>query len=187
MTLSHRLINLPEAPGAADNRARMIDSPSLPGASRVFELPDLAATEALAASLAANAEKRDVIALSGGLGAGKTAFARGFIRARPGGQEVAEVPSPTFTLVQVYDLPGAPVWHFDLYRLARPEDAWELGLEEALVDAISLIEWPERLGSLLPETRLDIELSPGAQSEARRAKVTARGSWVARFAGLAHG
>ncbi len=165
----------------------MIDSPSLPVATRTFELPDLSATEALAASLAARAARRDVIALSGGLGAGKTAFARGFIRARPGGREVAEVPSPTFTLVQVYDLPEAPVWHFDLYRLAKPEDAWELGIEEALVDAISLIEWPDRLGSLLPEARLDIELSPGGHSDARRAMVTGCGSWAARLAGLSYG
>lgn len=164
----------------------MIDSPSLPVCSKVFDLPSLAATEALASALAARALVRDVIALSGGLGAGKTAFARGFIRARPGGQEVAEVPSPTFTLVQVYDLPGAPVWHFDLYRLARPDDAWELGIEEALVEAISLIEWPDRLGTLLPETRLDIELSPGARGEARRARLTGRGTWAERLESLAH-
>jgi len=73
--------------------------------------------------------------------------------------------------VQVYDL-APPVWHFDLYRLTRAEEAWELGLEEAFSDAISLIEWPERLGSLLPEARLDIELTLGATPEARTAALT---------------
>lgn len=165
----------------------MIDSPSLPTIVRTFDLTSLAATEALAGAVAARAEARDVIALAGTLGAGKTAFARGFIRARPGGEAVSEVPSPTFTLVQVYDLPGVPVWHFDLYRLTKPEDAWELGIEEALVDAISLIEWPDRLGALLPAVRLDIELAPGSENEARRARVSGYGNWAARLESLAYG
>ncbi len=97
-------------------------------------LPDLAATERLAAALAARAGAGDVVALWGGLGAGKTTFARAFIHARPGGSAVAEVPSPTFTLVQVYELGDVPVWHFDLYRLSNAEDAWELGIEEAFAD-----------------------------------------------------
>src|SRR5579863_5323493 len=93
----------------------------------VASLPrlDLSGTQAVAAWAAARARHRDVVALSGGLGAGKTEFARAFIHARPGGDAVTEVPSPTFTLVQVYDL-SPPVWHFDLYRLTRPDDAWEL-------------------------------------------------------------
>lgn len=159
----------------------MSDSHASPVFSQAFDLTSLTKTEGLAAAVARRAAAGDVIALSGGLGAGKTAFARGFIRARPGGDEVAEVPSPTFTLVQVYDLPGTPVWHFDLYRLARPEDAWELGLEEAMSDAISLIEWPERLGPLLPETRLHIELAPGAGAEARHARIAGHGSWAERM------
>lgn len=144
-------------------------------------LKDLAATEALAAVLARRARRRDVIALRGGLGMGKTAFARAFIRARPGGGDVAEVPSPTFTLVQVYDLPDVPVWHFDLYRLTNAEDAWELGIEEAFAEAISLIEWPERLGGLLPEERLDIELAPGDTPDGRRVTLAGLGEWGARL------
>jgi len=162
----------------------MIDSPSLPVARKTVDLPNLAATGALAAAVAGQAAARDVIALWGGLGVGKTAFARFFIRARPGGEAVTEVPSPTFTLVQTYELPDAAVWHFDLYRLSRPDDAWELGLEEALAEAILLIEWPERLGPLLPETRLDIELAPGAQSDARVVRLTGRGSWAGRLESL---
>lgn len=162
----------------------MINSPSLPAHRKTFELQSLAETEALAAAVAGRAVMQDVIALSGGLGAGKTSFARGFIRARPGGDAIAEVPSPTFTLVQVYELSGAPVWHFDLYRLTKPEEAWELGIEEAFAEAISLIEWPDRLGALLPAARLDIELSPGAQGDARRATMTGHGSWAVRLESL---
>ena len=147
-------------------------------------LPDLAATAGLAKALAARAVQRDVIALRGDLGLGKTTFARAFIQNRPGGDAVAEVPSPTFTLVQVYDLPDAPVWHFDLYRLTNAEDAWELGIEEAFGTGITLIEWPDRLGNLLPAERLDIELQPGAGADARRARLRAGGTWVKRLEGL---
>lgn len=150
--------------------------------SRAIALADLAATQRLAAALAARARPRDVIALAGGLGAGKTAFARAFIRARRGGEAVSEVPSPTFTLVQVYDLPDGPVWHFDLYRIEHEDEALELGLEEALAEAISLIEWPERLGRLLPRARLDVVLAAGDAPDARHATLTPHGDWAARIA-----
>jgi tRNA threonylcarbamoyl adenosine modification protein YjeE len=147
-------------------------------------LPDLAATAGLAKALAARAVLRDVIALRGDLGLGKTTFARAFIQARPGGESVAEVPSPTFTLVQVYDLPDVAVWHFDLYRLTNAEDAWELGIEEAFATGITLIEWPDRLGPLLPGERLDVELQAGADAGARRARLVGRGAWAKRLEGL---
>ena len=137
----------------------------------IFELPDEAATATFAARIAALARAGDVIALKGELGAGKTSFARAFIRARGGRDE--DVPSPTFTLAQAYDFPDATVWHFDCFRLREPEEAWELGIEDAFRDGISLIEWPERLGSLLPARRLEITLLPGAAPEARRAAVDA--------------
>ena len=143
-----------------------------------INLPDEKATEAFAARLAAVARRSDVIALHGELGAGKTCFARAFIRAR-GGDE--SVPSPTFTLVQTYDLPGGTVWHFDLYRLRAPEEAWELGIEDAFRDGISLIEWPERLGALLPARRLMIALDFGTTPSARRATLTANGDWLERL------
>src|ERR1700745_860603 len=101
----------------------------------VVDLPDETATAALAARTAAVALPTDIIALKGELGAGKTSFARSFIRAR-GTEE--EVPSPTFTLVQVYDVDPTAIWHFDLYRIRTPEDAWELGIEDAFVEGISL-------------------------------------------------
>lgn len=154
--------------------------------SRTIDLPDLAATERLAAALAARADRGDVLALVGGLGAGKTAFARAFIHARPGGDAIDDVPSPTFTLVQVYDLPDTPVWHLDLYRLDRPEDALELGIEDALAQAITLIEWPDRLGSLLPRDRLVVMLEPGPGETSRRATLVAHGARARRLlAGLA--
>ena len=159
----------------------MADSPAFLTAVKAVHLRNLAATEALAAAVAAQARVRDVVTLSGDLGAGKTAFARGFLRARPGGESIGEVPSPTFTLVQVYELAGVPVWHFDLYRLARAEDAWELGIEEAFSDAISLIEWPDRLGNLLPEDRLDVALAAGPTADSRRATLTGHGSWASRL------
>ncbi|HEX9465339.1 MAG TPA: tRNA (adenosine(37)-N6)-threonylcarbamoyltransferase complex ATPase subunit type 1 TsaE [Alphaproteobacteria bacterium] len=161
----------------------MTDSQA-PVAAASLALADLAATASLAARTAALARAGDVIALRGDLGAGKTAFARAFIRARPGGADVTEVPSPTFTLVQVYDLAPA-VWHFDLYRLTRADDVWELGFEEALADAILLIEWPDRLGSLLPAEHLDVELTPGSAPDSRDVRLIGTGDWVGRLDGLA--
>jgi tRNA threonylcarbamoyladenosine biosynthesis protein TsaE len=147
-----------------------------------INLPDEAATAVLAGRLARLAQPGDVIALQGELGAGKTYLARAFIRAR-GGDEA--VPSPTFTLVQTYDLPGGAVWHFDLYRLRAAEEAWELGIEDAFRDGISLIEWPERLGVLLPRRRLLVALDFAEAPAARRATLSGGGDWVARLAGLA--
>jgi tRNA threonylcarbamoyladenosine biosynthesis protein TsaE len=152
----------------------------------LVDLPDENATAAFAARVAAVARPGDVIALSGELGAGKTCFARAFIRARSGSGDAAEeVPSPTFTLVQTYDLPGGPVWHFDLYRLRNAEEAWELGIEDAFREGISLIEWPERLGSLLPAQRLGIAFEFGPTANARRAALSASAEWRARLASLA--
>ena len=147
----------------------------------VIDLPDEAATASLAARLAGLARAGDVIALKGELGVGKTTFARAFIAARGGGEEV---PSPTFTLVQIYELGDAAIWHFDCYRLRDPEEAWELGIEDAFRDGISLIEWPERLGPLLPARRLEIALAPGKSPTARRAVIDPGAGWEARLACL---
>ena len=129
-------------------------------------LPDEAATERLGAALAARLRPRDVVALVGGLGAGKTTLARAVLRAASG-QPALVVPSPTFTLVEVYDTPGGVFWHFDLYRLEQPEQVFELGWEEARTDGIALVEWAERLGPLLPHERLTVTLS--IEGEGRRA------------------
>ena len=158
-----------------------------------FELPDEAATARLAQSVAALARPGDVIALFGELGSGKTAFARAFINALPAPDGTTpaafeEVPSPTFTLLQTYERAPAPVWHFDLYRIKRPDEAWELGIEDAFADGVSLIEWPDRLGGLLPAEALRITLLPADTPAARRAEIAATAGWAARLAGVAdHG
>ena len=111
-----------------------------------------------AADLAPHLQAGTVLCLHGDLGMGKSVFARALIRALTE-KPALEVPSPTFTLVQTYDYPAGEIWHFDLYRLKDPDEVYELGWEEALVGAISIIEWPERLGYLLPAHRLDIHFS----------------------------
>jgi len=115
-----------------------------------MSLPDERATEALGATLAGRLRIGDVVGLKGDLGAGKTTLARAIIRAAAGDPELI-VPSPTFTLVEVYETPRGTFWHFDLYRLEAAEQVYELGWEEALAEGIALVEWPERLGRLLPK------------------------------------
>ncbi len=143
------------------------------------DLPDDAATQALGAVIAPLLRAGDVIALYGELGAGKTTFARALITKR--GYE-GDVPSPTFTLVQIYDLAPVAVWHFDLYRIDDSAEVIELGVEEAFADAISLIEWPERMEALLPPDRLDVVLTYLGDGESRRAVLVGHGSWRDRLA-----
>jgi len=147
-----------------------------PPATRTVPLPDEAATLSLGAALAEEARPGDVIALWGELGAGKTVLARGFIQAMLG--EV-EVTSPTFTLVQIYGEGASEIWHVDLYRIEAEAELAELGLEEAFERAVCLVEWPERLGALLPEDRLDVGLD-FVENGGRNALVTPRGDWSRR-------
>lgn len=148
--------------------------------SREIVLPDAAATLALGRRLGERLGAGDVVCLSGNLGAGKTTLARGAIEAWTGYPD--EVPSPTYTLVQTYEGEKGELWHVDLYRLQRPDDAWELGLEDAFVSAACLIEWPERLGAQLPRDRLDVELKP--EGEGRTAALTAHGAWRAKLGSI---
>jgi tRNA threonylcarbamoyladenosine biosynthesis protein TsaE len=144
---------------------------------RSIALPDAAATLALGRRVGGALGPGDVVCLSGGLGAGKTTLARGAIEAWTGRHE--EAPSPTYTLVQTYEGPRGELWHVDLYRLKRPDDAWELGLEDAFAAAACLIEWPERLEGRLPRDRLDIALTP--QGGGRSATLRGRGAWRTRL------
>lgn len=146
--------------------------------SVIVPLADLSATEALAGRLAALAEAGDIVGLAGALGAGKTAFARAFIHARFG---VTEVPSPTFTLVQIYENGGPPVWHFDLYRVESAEEIFELGIEDAFDSAICLVEWPEKMAAHSPGEWLELRLDPGQTENSRVAVFTAHGERPAQL------
>lgn len=129
-----------------------------------LDLPDLAATQALARRIAPHLRAGHVIALEGGLGAGKTTFARALVSALMG--QPTDVPSPTYTLVQTYEGPDFPIYHFDLYRLDDSADLDELGWEDTL-DGLALIEWPGKAGDRLPAWRMTISLE--IVGEGRRA------------------
>ncbi|MEP1144812.1 MAG: tRNA (adenosine(37)-N6)-threonylcarbamoyltransferase complex ATPase subunit type 1 TsaE [Henriciella sp.] len=142
-----------------------------------FDLPDLAATATLAEKLAPRLKRGDVIALHGGLGAGKTTFSRALISALLG--QATEVPSPTYTLVQTYDGPAFPIFHFDLYRLNSPDEVDELGWEDTQ-DGLALIEWPDRAAARLPTWRLDLTLE--ISGDIRIARLEPRGEdWQTRL------
>ncbi len=144
---------------------------------KMAALADEAATRALGAGLAPVLRQGDIVRLEGDLGAGKSTLARALIAAVTG---VKDAPSPTFTLVETYEGPDFPLWHFDLYRLENPADVWELGLEEALDAGVLLIEWPERIGGLLPEGALTVRLETAGAG--RRAHLDGDESWKARLA-----
>ena len=131
-------------------------------------LPAEADTAALGTRLARLARPGDCILLEGPIGAGKSCLARAFIQARLGRAE--DVPSPTFTLVQVYEAEDTEIWHADLYRLGHPDEVWELGLDQAFAQAICLIEWPDRLGAHLPPDALHLRLMP--EGDGRRAQLS---------------
>jgi len=119
-------------------------------------LADEAATDRLAMGLAPRLRAGDCLLLHGPVGAGKSHFARALIRARLGRAE--DVPSPTFTLVQVYQDGDTEIWHADLYRLSHPDEVQELGLSDAFATAICLVEWPDRLGPMTPQDAVHVRL-----------------------------
>jgi tRNA threonylcarbamoyladenosine biosynthesis protein TsaE len=141
-----------------------------------FRLDREADTERLGAAIARELKRREAVCLSGPLGAGKSSLARAMIRTLTG--EATEAPSPTFTLVQTYETKAFPLAHFDLYRLERPEEAAELGLDEALDEGAAVIEWPEKLGHHLPADRLDVVLR--IEGDRRRASLNPHGAWEGR-------
>ena len=114
---------------------------------KFFNLENEAQTVELAQKLAKITKQGDIWALNGTLGAGKTVFARAFIKEL---SDANEVPSPTFTLLQTYATPEFDIYHYDLYRLEKPTDVFELDVEEAFYSGVSLVEWPEKMGEFLP-------------------------------------
>lgn len=141
-----------------------------------MRLDDEAATARLGQAIAAGLQPGEAVCLSGPLGAGKSTLARALVRALTTPHE--DVPSPTFTLVQFYEGPRLRVAHFDLYRLSNPDEAYEIGLDEALVDGAAIIEWPERLEGQLPADRLDVEI--GLEETGRSVRIRPHGAWEGR-------
>jgi len=147
-----------------------------------LSLPDPEATTRLAQALAQQLGPGDVLLLEGQIGAGKTHFARALIQsllARP-----EDVPSPTFTLVQVYEAPGFEIWHADLYRLSHPDEALELGLADAFETALCLVEWPRKLGADRPKKALTLQFSVYSDDSRSVEFLSDSDTWRARLRGL---
>lgn len=145
-----------------------------------FTLDGIEATRALGRRLAALLCPGETVLLHGDLGAGKTTLARAIIYELCG---VEDAPSPTYTLVQTYDTESGDILvHADLYRIEAAQELDELGLDEAFDEAITLVEWPDRLGGLCPQNRLEIALTvaPGADGARREARLTGFGTWEER-------
>jgi tRNA threonylcarbamoyl adenosine modification protein YjeE len=146
--------------------------------AKSLTLADENATARLAEDIAAMLRPGDLIGLSGGLGAGKTTFARALIRALAA-DPAYEAPSPTFPLRIDHSLAGLKVVHADLYRLGSPGELDEIGLEDALAEGAVLVEWPERLPHDLSAERLDLTFVP--EGDGRRIEIRGAGSWPARL------
>lgn len=139
-----------------------------------FEFKTEAETQRFGAQLAKALKSGDVVCFEGPLGAGKSTLARGLIQTLSGARDI---PSPTFTLVETYEVQTGDIWHFDLYRLEKQSDVWELGFEDALESGISLIEWPDKIEGIIPADalRLSIEVQPEAE---RRLHLIAPDRWM---------
>jgi tRNA threonylcarbamoyl adenosine modification protein YjeE len=151
------------------------------GFSHTVVVPNEEALHRLVTDIAIALEPGDMVTLSGDLGAGKTTLARALIR-HLAGDPTIEVPSPSFTLIQTYDLPRFPVVHADLYRVSGAAELAELGFEDLPADAVTLLEWPDRAAGVLPPDRLDIAitLAPELGLGHRKLAITGYGAFAAR-------
>src|SRR5438874_2566055 len=159
-----------------------------PSATATFSvaLPDEHATQRLAVDIANSLQRGDFVTLSGDLGTGKTTFARALIRYLAG-DPALEVPSPTFTLIQLYELPPFPLVHTDLYRLSGSAELAELGFDDLPEGAVVIMEWPDRAADVLPPDRLDVALmlAPKLKREFRHGRITGHGSLAPRVERMA--
>ena len=147
----------------------------------ILPLPDLAAMDHLGAAIARNLRAGDVVALAGGLGAGKTTLARAIIA---GLGHQGEVPSPSFAIIELYEPPMVrlPVVHADFYRLKRPDEAEEIGLDDYRQGAALIAEWPEQAGGFAHEPGcLSIRLEPEVGGSGRIAIVEPGADWLGRI------
>jgi tRNA threonylcarbamoyl adenosine modification protein YjeE len=152
------------------------------GAERIVELRGPGATMSFGGHVARDLRRGELVALEGDLGAGKTTLVRGALRAL--GHDGA-VPSPTFTIVQQYETANGVLFHFDLYRIASPEELIEIGFEEALADGAVFAEWPGILGGVMPADRLEITLVDGDDGDVRTARLRGFGRWADLIGSLA--
>ena len=143
---------------------------------REVYLANLEQTQIIASKLAKIVSPNDVITLSGNLGAGKTTFIQYFIKNLS--TEEIEITSPTFNLLHIYKLLNLEIWHFDLYRLKTPDEVYELGIESAFVQGLSIIEWPEIIQDILPKDRLELNLSFSFKDDARILTMKGCGRWA---------
>ena len=147
-----------------------------------IDVADEAGTRKIADDVSGLVKPGDLVTLSGDLGAGKTAFARALVR-RLSGDPDLEVPSPTFTLMQVYEALDFPIVHADLYRIGNPSELAELGWDEATDSALVLVEWADRAGGALPDERLDVRLTiPPEGGEKRIIELSVFGAFATRIA-----
>ena len=147
----------------------------------IVDLPDLASMKSFGQRVAARLKPGDVVALSGELGAGKTTLAREILRALG---HVSEVPSPTFTIVEIYDDLSVPVVHADFYRLDQPEDTEELGLDEYREGAALIAEWPGQAGGFTREPAclsITLEFTGENRGGGRKAIVEPGADWLTRW------
>lgn len=148
----------------------------------VFEDLKQKAVERLARTLASLCHQGDILALKGEVGAGKSTFARAFVRTLAG-RSTLEVPSPTYTLAQRYSSQKSrpPIWHIDLYRLEEQSELRELGIEDAIAEGIILVEWPDRIDEQFPKSALTIIFSQGKSDNKRTITIKGDRSWGARL------
>lgn len=143
--------------------------------SKEIILDSIEDTKKLATIIAKYLSPGDVITFTGNLGSGKTSFIKYMINSLASTQ--IDVTSPSFNLLHVYELNNLELWHFDLYRLNNIDEIYELGIEDAFIKGVSLIEWPEIINTILPKDRLDIKLSFSTGEETRKIYFTGFSRW----------